>query len=263
MLGRILSVETQIRKISRKNHNPERLILKGTPFSKRTAAFVFFIRIFYEYSETKGEEEIGIADFVPKKIETKGTQGSTAYEPFHQLVHKASQWYAEQRYIRFCNAQTLHLKLKNGRIDTQTFCHRVNKYKKNDYIKILRVVFIKLPEVANVSSPLRLTCKTIYPYRLRKGAFVYKYEKLTAVKERLQKWLQLTGARVFNIETSAIRIKLGECRNEINTNITFHRTCFKAGWIYVFRLYLEGNYEEPSEDLMPPIPVVHNCCTIS
>lgn len=56
----------------------------------------------------------GIQDFVPDKIPVKGTFSRLEYERFSTVVNKASAWCAEQQDIRFCNAQTLEIKVKRG-----------------------------------------------------------------------------------------------------------------------------------------------------
>lgn len=70
-------------------------------------------------------EEIGVADFVPQSLSSGGIFSTPQFEAFSSVVERASSWCAQQISLRFCNAQSIEIKLKSGRaiVDTQRTCY--------------------------------------------------------------------------------------------------------------------------------------------
>ncbi|XP_067141162.1 uncharacterized protein [Centruroides vittatus] len=261
--GRIISIESQEMKQSSSGFDPDRS--NWSESGEYATKFLFVIRIFFEHGEPEGEQ-IGIADFVPRTIYEGGLLSNPEYEPFSNVVKMASQWCAAQRCIRYCNAQSLELKVKyDGAVDTQRMSYTEHGGRNTYYVRILRVTYTKCSELNALPPPLHLNCKTIVPYQVTVGALSEEYEGLTMVKERLKRWVELTGARVLSAETAAMRLRTGgEARHGIETTFTYNRSELNERWIYVFRLYLDGYYADPPAHLMPqpPTPVYDDCCVI-
>lgn len=261
--GRIISIETQPMKVPfSSGFDPDRST--WTSGGSNRTNFIFVIRIFFECGMPT-RDEIGIVDFMPEIKSKGGFCRQPRFEHFSDAIHQASQWCANQCGIRFCNAQSLEIKLKNDfYVDPQNMSYTESEFFPTIFVKILRVSYIKYFETIANPPSLLLTCKTIIPYRL-KNELDSEYEDLLQVKERIKKWIQLTEARILSVETSVIRLKVGEADEH---GIEVSRTCSSTGvdenWIYVFRLYLDGHYVEPSSHMLPP-PLVQNedFCIIS
>ncbi|KAM7308233.1 uncharacterized protein ISCGN_011867 [Ixodes scapularis] len=111
MPGRVLAVETQEMKIpSYSNFDPDRSY--WSEYGGRNRHFLFVVRVFYELGSA-GCEEIGVADFVPQCTTTGGLFSFPRYEPFCNVIGRSAQWCSQQRSLRFCNAQSLEVKLKS------------------------------------------------------------------------------------------------------------------------------------------------------
>ncbi|XP_023233251.1 uncharacterized protein LOC111632968 [Centruroides sculpturatus] len=150
-------------------------------------------------------------------------------------------------------------------IDTQRMSYTEHGSRSTYYVRILRVTYTKCSEINALPPPLHLNCKTIIPYQVAHAAFSEEYEDMRTVKERLTRWVVLTGARVLSAETAAMRLRTGkEARHGIETTYTYNRSEINEHWIYVFRLYLDGYYADPPAHLMPqpPTPVYDDCCVI-
>ncbi|KAK8756468.1 hypothetical protein V5799_000827 [Amblyomma americanum] len=110
--GRVLAVETQEMKVpSYSDFDPDRSF--WTEHGGRNKLFLFVIRVFYELGPAACEE-IGVADFVPVRQSAGGAFTMPTYEPFSNVIARAAQWCSQQSYVRFCNAQSLEVKLKSG-----------------------------------------------------------------------------------------------------------------------------------------------------
>ncbi|KFM82596.1 hypothetical protein X975_05027, partial [Stegodyphus mimosarum] len=219
--------------------------------------FLFVIRIFFEI--VKGpSEEIGIVDFIPNTTKQGGIFSFPKYEPFSSVVEKASNWCTQQDRLRFCNAQSLEIKLKmGGDIDTQKMEYVEHGNRKTFYVRILRVTYTKAPsqEQKFMREPLsvrQLTCKTFVPVQLTSGFFVPKFETLNETRTRVSAWVKATGAQVFSAETAALRMFTGgEAKHGTEASFTYNREERSEYWIFVIRLYLNGKYEEPPPEMLP------------
>ncbi|XP_067141148.1 uncharacterized protein [Centruroides vittatus] len=266
--GRILSIESQEMKLpSWSNFDPDRS--SWTEHGRGQTHFLFVVRIFFEYGPPAAEE-IGIADFVPVMLADGGLFSIPQFEPFSNVIARASQWCEQQRFLRFCNAQSLEIKMKGGAVvDTQRMSYTEHGGKSTYYVRVLRVTYTKPAESlimeASIRTPvLHLTCKTFIPYQLNTSMFIPEFESLTQTKERMKIWVQLTGARMLSAETVAMRLLTGgEATSGIEASFTYNPANMNEYWIYIIRLYLDGYYKEPEPHLLPPPPpVVNKTCAI-
>lgn len=261
--GRIITIETQQIKVPfSSGFDPDQPVWSSGGRNK--TRFIFIIRIFFEYGVPTGEE-IGVTDFVPDVKSEGGFCCQPKFENFSNAIQQASEWCAMQHDIRFCNIQSLEIKLKNNHyIDPQKMSYTEGECVPTIFVRILRVCYTKCLEKLHSPSSLQLACKTIIPYKIVAG-IESDYETLSQVKERLQKWIRLTGATILSAETSLIRLKPGVTEEQgVEVSRTYSSTGGMETWIFVFRLYLNGDYIEPPTDMLPPPPTpVDDCCTIS
>ncbi|XP_018494796.1 uncharacterized protein LOC100904558 [Galendromus occidentalis] len=205
--GRVLTIETQEMKIpSCSTFNPERTFWCEP--GGRSKHYVFLVRVFFEIHLTGYGilEEIGVADFVPQSLSTGRIFCTPQFETFSTLIEKASNWCAQQMSLRFCNAQSIEIKLKSGRamVDTQRSCYTEHAERSTFFVRILRVAYAKTPRSSAsleglppscgpLSPPLQLKCKTFIPGQLTRGFLVPEFESLGAMKRRVEAWIAATG----------------------------------------------------------------------
>ncbi|KAH7976724.1 hypothetical protein HPB52_018657 [Rhipicephalus sanguineus] len=212
----------------------------------------------------------GVADFVPLRQSTGGLFSFPRYEPFSNVIGRAAQWCSQQGSLRFCNAQSLEIKLKSGTmVDTQRMSYTEHAERTTFFVRVLRVAYSKEPVPVEgglpPSPPLALHCKTFMPLQLTRGIFVPEFESLSATKKRVEAWIRATGARVLSCETVAMRLFTGgEAHAGIESSFTYNNGNRSEYWIFVLRVYLDGSYQEPPQEVMPPPPEVRDvgCCAI-
>lgn len=233
--------------------------------------YLVILRVFYEFGEPK-MEEIGLLDFTPTK--TAGSQTKSPvpsdFEPFSFVVHRASRWCSERNDIRYCNAQSLELKLRGGYvIDTKRMSYTEHSRATTNYIRILRIAYVQLPQSANLTAPsLQLSCKTFVPYQASSG--VLEFESLTQTRRRVENWCKEVKARVISCETSAMRLKTGgEAELGVEASFTYNIGQYDEYWVNVIRLYLDGVFVEPecersyiTKSLQAPTIQEEHCCVI-
>ncbi|XP_076312878.1 uncharacterized protein LOC143226172 isoform X2 [Tachypleus tridentatus] len=194
--GRVLTVESKEMKIPNfSSFDPDRSF--WSEHGDRQRHFLFNIRIFYEKGPPTSEE-IGVADFVPAILSEGGIFTLPTFEQFSSVISKASQWCAQQEGIRFCNVQSVEIKMKRGgsqAFDTQRTSYTEHAGKTTSYLRILRVTYAKAYFDSGIlSTPsLQLTCKTFLPVQLTSGILMPKFEGLTQTRSRMEAWLKATG----------------------------------------------------------------------
>ncbi|XP_064487178.1 uncharacterized protein LOC135399271 isoform X2 [Ornithodoros turicata] len=207
----------------------------------------------------------GVADFVPEEIEPEDCCWSPIFENFSNVLAKASQWCAEQSGIRFCNAQSLEIKLHSGNdVDTQQLSYSERSNAITRYIRVLRVAYTKPLEGYFAEVPrLNLQCKTFVPVQLVRGSRT-DFETLAETKMRVEAWVRITGARVLSCETPAMRLSWGKhFLDKLDSGSTVNHGKRAEDWIFVIRLHIDGFYQDPPAGEMPPIPPLQEeCCGI-
>lgn len=264
--GKVLTVESQEMKIPNfSNFDPDRSF--WSEHGDHAKHYVYVIRIFYEAGVSEAEE-IGIADFVPVAITEGGFFTMPQFEPYSNVITRASQWCGQQNALRFCNAQSVEVKMKSGYIvDTQRMSFTEHGGRTTLYVRILRIAYVKpLGQPMAFDRPsLQLHCKTFVPLQLTRGFFVPEFESLTETRQRIEAWIKATGARVLSSETAAMRLYTGgEAYAGAEASFTYNLSSRNEYWIFVFRLYLDGFYHEPPAEMLPPEPTIQGqeCCTL-
>ncbi|KAK8781548.1 hypothetical protein V5799_017111 [Amblyomma americanum] len=271
--GCVLAVETQETNVpSFLDFDPDQSYWSA--HGRRDRHFIFVVRVFYEVGSMVCEE-IGVADFVPVRHSAGSMVSMPRYEPFSSVIARAAQWCSQQSSLRFCNVQTLEIKLKSDPsldsssesisdrtvVDTQCMSYTERAKVATFYVRVLRVAYIKelVPPEGGLppSPPLALHCKTFMPLPLTQSVFMPEFEGLSATKKRVEAWINATGARVLSCETIAMRLFIGgEACAGIESSFTFNSGKQNEYWIFVLRVYLDGVYQEPPQEALPPVPEV-------
>ncbi|OQR74483.1 hypothetical protein BIW11_09036 [Tropilaelaps mercedesae] len=276
--GRVITVETQEMKIpTYSSFDPDRTY--WCEHGGRSKHYVFLVRVFFELQPGGYgiPEEIGVADFVPQSLSSGGLFSTPQFEAFSSVVDRSSTWCSQQIALRFCNAQSIEIKLKSGRavVDTQRMCYTEHAERSTFYVRILRIAYAKSPRstapleglpppCGPLSPPLQLRCKTFVPAQLTRGFLVPEFESLSATKRRVEAWISATGARVLSSETVAMRLYTGgEAQPGVESSFSYNASRNEY-WIYVIRVYLDGVYHEPPSEMLPDLPNVQEvgCCAI-
>ncbi|CAG0880495.1 unnamed protein product [Darwinula stevensoni] len=267
--GKIITIETQEMKVGTYSGrlDPDRSYWIEHGDAQRL--FVFVIRIFFEVGSTEpgigDRQEIGLADFSPLCEGSGGMFSHPKFEQFSSLVERMTAWCQSQSSIRISNVQSLEYKLKSGQLDTQRTSYTEHGNATTYYVRILRVAYVRAGEAR--LHPYIVTCRTFSPAQLDRGGMfaVPEYESMSQTRDRIAAWVGVTGARLISAETSAIRMFTGgEREMGPEATYTFNRGDANEYWIYIIRLYLDGEYKEPPQELLPPIPQIQedSCCNI-
>ncbi|CAG0898365.1 unnamed protein product [Darwinula stevensoni] len=199
---------------------------------------------------------------------------SVEYKLKHDQLDTQRTWYTEHGGVNTGirpnrRNPSIEYKLKHGQLDTQRTWYTEHGDVKTYYVRILRVAFVPTEEIH--LPPYTLTCRTFLPIQLERGGMFKapEYESMSQTRDRVAAWMELVGATLISAETSAIRLNTGGERkmgpeatytfNETtqrHQGNTTHRHSVTERWIYVIRLYLDGEYEEPPAELLPPIPEI-------
>lgn len=228
--GKILTVESQEMKVpSYSKLNPDKSFWTET--KERVRQYIFVIRIFYERGDPR-DDKIGIMDFLPACLREGSSFALPVHEPLTNVIERASKWCSKKKY-RFLNFQSLEIKMKNGIINTQKVDYTEKGLKTATFARIIRVAYVKMSNDASNSEsiPSNITCKLFFPLKLGKNLFFPSFEPMFRTKERMEEWINATGARVISAETELVRLHL-----------TFQVICRFAEFFF-----LNVNYSEESQ----------------
>jgi hypothetical protein len=211
----------------------------------------FAIRVFSLLSPTASRETIGYQDFVPEK--TTRSKDNRGYELYSDVMDRAARWIARQQGVRFTNLQTIPIKIKKHSAFEERCTFTEHGRRVTPYLNIVRAYFVicqAMPAgAAHIAfSSTRLTYRTFAPAQLTvaTGNVLPKYEDVRTVVERINHWLQMTGARLFSIET--VPIRLTTTGNLLGSNATFvpnhDGSTYAARFLFHIRIYLNGDYTE-------------------
>ncbi|XP_066293714.1 uncharacterized protein [Branchiostoma lanceolatum] len=266
--GRILNLETRDMKYhgtwTHQGVDPDRSC--WTQSGETTTMYLFVIRVFYLLGPPV-PEEIGVADFVPEMISPpQGIFSNPQFENFSSVMTKARSWAESHlRTVRLINIQSFDVKVHRSKftgavtIDSQRASHIEHGKHTTAFIRIIRLVYGRLRGSLDLPPPLPmvLSVKTFVPAIICRGGSwgIPQYESLRDTIKRAQVWLSLTGVNIVSAETISIRMHYGRISDEgAETTLTYHRTDHGSYFLTAFRIYIDGVYEEPSPDLLPPPP---------
>uniref|UniRef100_T1IXU7 C3H1-type domain-containing protein n=1 Tax=Strigamia maritima TaxID=126957 RepID=T1IXU7_STRMM len=258
--GRILTIETQPMKFSTRIHDvdPDRSYFTDFGLS------LYVIRIFYEVGPP-AHETIGLADFFPQCITTANCCSCTSseFEMLPEVVSEAATWCLQQRNLRVCNIQTVQVKMRGGKPDTEKMFYREYRHRNSNAwcMRIVRVAYVRTTPPAAIASntdtpPVtQLTCKTFLPVQLTEAACcsIPEFETIRQTVARIYEWAQSNSARIISVETCPVRMYSGlEARKGPEVMLTFHRRRRRNQYfIFVIRVYLDGEYGDPPLSMCP------------
>ncbi|CAG0901440.1 unnamed protein product [Darwinula stevensoni] len=226
-------------------------------------------------------QQLGYVNCVPDVVEQK-MLGSPKFLPLSSMIIKMNEILRSnplpgkiitietqgQSNIRITNIQSIEYKLKHDQLDTQRTWYTEHGGVNTYYVRILRVAFVPTEEIH--LPPYTLTCRTFQPVLLERGGMFKapEYESMSQTRDRVAAWMRLVGATLISAETSAIRLNTGgERKMGPEATYTFNETTQSGGgntsrhsvterWIYIIRLFLDGEYEEPPAEVLPPVPEI-------
>lgn len=74
------------------------------------------------------------------------------------------------------------------------------------------------------------------------------------------------GARVVSAETVPVRMYTGNQHGNTEQTYTYNRGERNEYWLIVIRIFLDGVYNDPPPEVLPPLPTIapggDECCTI-
>ncbi|XP_055356992.1 uncharacterized protein LOC129602060 [Paramacrobiotus metropolitanus] len=170
--------------------------------------FIQLYRIFYETMPHPVHEDIGFVDFVPRMLEPGGLVSYPRGEQFPAVLHALNQWASTMPgNVRLLNIQTLltrankqgqPLNLYNA-CYTDVECHEF-------YWRFLRLAFVA-PREESASPPVyafpTIHSRLFVAGLTRDPGWYHnaELERLSVVKERLDRWVRESGCRVMCVET--------------------------------------------------------------
>lgn len=225
--------------------------------------YLSFLRIFYVKSPNLATHSIGLKDFVPHMQHTD-TTGMTRpkFESYKDVFSRASEWIQEHhgRTVHFLNIQTVPIKLEKmfGKfeIDSREMIYDTGNAMDTSQVKVLRVAYIELAHADQLEKIeycvpiLSLSSKIIVPVRLART----QCETLRQTVFRTNAWLNLTGARIVGVDT--LNYEFHPDTKTVRTEQVCSTKHYGTGhhWTTAIRLYIDGPFEEPPVELLPPVP---------
>ncbi|XP_055341803.1 uncharacterized protein LOC129590544 [Paramacrobiotus metropolitanus] len=253
--GTIITVETQPVKWGSKALDPDRTI--WTERGSASERFVNLIRIFYIRGPVE-QSQVGLADFVPQKLEDGGTFSNPRMETFSTVMQRVRQWLLSvPPNYRPVNVQTVMFRWSyNKGVDTKDMMYHENK-KHLNYLRFLRVAYvIEKPDSGPVSrSTIQLGSKLIVPEMAQQPGFFDKgtFESQESCRRRVDQWVKAAGARVVSAETLVMRIAGGgesvygfdamHTWNDTHQTRSGNSSSTKRDderFVYLYRIYTDG-----------------------
>ncbi|ELT89321.1 hypothetical protein CAPTEDRAFT_207195 [Capitella teleta] len=226
--------------------------------------FVTFIRVF-GFNTAAGNDAtkaapLLIRDFLP--VFDQRSVHNQGYEVYGDLFKKASRWIFENPDCKPINFQSVFIKIKKGTDDlTSTLWERCShkehgsahgslRAEKTEYLQMLRVYYSKTEE----PTAKKLFYKPFSPGKLNLP-YVHEdidqlesaFEDLRGVEQRINKWLAVSGAKVFNVETIATRLTTGG-QDTLGPEATMtsngrERNVAREYWKNNIRISIEGEFK--------------------
>ncbi|ELU18788.1 hypothetical protein CAPTEDRAFT_229337 [Capitella teleta] len=250
--GQILSVETiRITCLTDNSRavNPELCCWKEKAEKKQ---IVFALRMYSTLAPVESCETIGFQDFVP--VKNQRNKDNKGYELFSELMERGARWIVRQQGVRFTNMQTLPVKIKKkGPFEERCVFTEHQGEEPTNYLSILRVFFVVQDAGGAASanfSAARLTYRTFVPAQVNTAtaSTPLEFEDTRTLMDRINQWLQITGACLFSMETVPSRLTTGGLQL-LGPEATFQPHGSGRGliekWLYNIRIYLDGDYVEP------------------
>ncbi|XP_022257437.1 uncharacterized protein LOC111089360 isoform X2 [Limulus polyphemus] len=195
-----------------------------------------------------------------EEIDTDGCLWESTSSVNKEIVFMLRVYYRENSANTSCESLE-----KYG--DSQQMSYLEQHNLEHHFARFLRVFYARQNSSEQKTTHLtrRLTCKTIVPAQYRSNMNNPPHDDAVKIKEMISSWVKLSGAVVINAATDIVQLSLyGEVldKTEVNkVNVKPTKTCY---YMYITRLYLDGQYEDPPSDQLLGSSSVKNsgCCVL-
>ncbi|XP_052788293.1 uncharacterized protein LOC128223167 [Mya arenaria] len=224
------------------------------------------LRIFY-LQGPPGNEEIGLTDFRPQMTQRPDNIAPGKLELFDQVMSAMGQWVTQQKGSRIVNIQQFDAIVEKTfdnelKVETDSTDDAVWAFKDRRLAKTLRVFQVTSGGQAVAQQPNHINSRLFLPARMGPKVF----ESMTQTMDRVDFWLRVTGANVYNVET--VKLLLHETQPAgADVAASEYRIQKMTGkyWLTAIRVYIAGPYNEPDPSQLPPVPLYKSgsgSCTI-
>ncbi|ELU13029.1 hypothetical protein CAPTEDRAFT_225021 [Capitella teleta] len=280
--GRLLNVETQDMTIKSWTGSVDADCSYFYKSADMGDSFVNVIRIFY-VGGYPANEAIGCIDFSPACIQPGGWLTIGAFEPMTSVAAKANAWMAANPGLPVINLQSINYKMSaswdgTGTLDTLRTFYTESGAGSTLYLRILRVVFASTFDPSVMITRPGISClsyRTFSPCQTTTGG-VYtppEFETVSDTVKRILAWTQATEAKVISAETVPILVQTGGLSQPWAIDPEAAYTFYRGGsdiakyWRLVIRVYLDGTYQDPPSEVLPPAPLLQPtqeacCCSV-
>ena len=91
------------------------------------------------------------------------------------------------------------------------------------------------------------------------------YSAIWAVLEQI--CVTFPGVQLISAETVPVRLYSGNQHGDHEQTYTWNHGDRSETWLYVVRIYIDGDFEEPPKEVLPPVPELDDddcdCCAVS
>ncbi|XP_055341563.1 uncharacterized protein LOC129590388 [Paramacrobiotus metropolitanus] len=262
--GRILSVETLLIRGVHGEINPDASAWKQktslAALTKQT--FIQSFRIFYHTTPHPAHEDIGFVDFLPRMVESGGMFSFPRGEQFTDVLRALNQWVTSvPGNVRLLNIQTLLTRAtRHGDpLNIYTACYTDAEFHEFHW-RFLRLAFAapRLEPSAPPVYALPTICSRLFVAGLTRDPKWYRraeLERLSVVRERLDRWVRGSGCRVLFVETVTYKTFTGNERaagfDSMHTWNEYHYDSSSKShrpqveqYVVGFRVYFQGEVRE-------------------
>ncbi|WAR31388.1 LOW QUALITY PROTEIN: hypothetical protein MAR_033973 [Mya arenaria] len=177
------------------------------------------------------------------------------------------QWVTQQKGSRIVNIQQFDAIVEKTfdnelKVETDSTDDAVWAFKDRRLAKTLRVFQVTSGGQAVAQQPNHINSRLFLPARMGPKVF----ESMTQTMDRVDFWLRVTGANVYNVET--VKLLLHETQPAgADVAASEYRIQKMTGkyWLTAIRVYIAGPYNEPDPSQLPPVPLYKSgsgSCTI-
>ncbi|XP_064652669.1 uncharacterized protein LOC135503175 [Lineus longissimus] len=272
--GKIINIETQDMKLDAQWSGNMSIAPDQSVFSDggdHGVFYLFVIRVFYVCGPP-AYEEVGMVDFSPRCLSAGGMMKMPSFQGFSAATYQAAQWIQQyQQSIRITNIQSIDIKMNmrgfgsgNLTVDNQAMSFYEYGKMSTCYIRNVRVCYTKPFNGAPPSPapPIALAVKVFYPVQLSNVGMLSmpSFETFSQTMQRAGAWLQVVGRRVISVETVPVFMTVYEHMaqhgggNGAECSMMIGGGDNMTSYQFVIRVYLDGPYQEPPAEVLPPLP---------
>lgn len=218
------------------------------------------LRIFY-VKGPPSSEVVGYTELIPEVIERpEMAMKPGKFEKFDSVLQRLGSWVQQNKNFRVVNIQQYDAKVSQDfysggklTISTDSGDEYQSTFSNRRMARTLRVFYVTS---SSPMSPCSLvTSRLFLPARTGRRSF----ETMTQTMERIDRWMKVTGASVFSVET--LELLLNEHKDagaECSSSEYTLQSVSGRYWVTAIRVYLTGPFREPEPHELPPLPEFKN-----